>query len=62
MMYAYGELVLLRDIRSGDPTQRALPGESHAKVGVGAPPMCSLTRNWASGIPLKAKSRGNKRG
>jgi hypothetical protein len=31
--------------------ERALPGESFVKAGAGAPPMCNLTRNWASGIP-----------
>ena len=31
--------------------KRALPGESSMQAGAGAPPMCNLTRNWASGIP-----------
>jgi hypothetical protein len=31
--------------------RRALPGESSVQIGVGAPPMRNLMRNWASGIP-----------
>ena len=31
--------------------RRALPGENQVQTGAGAPPVCNLTRNWASGIP-----------
>ena len=31
--------------------RRAPPGESQVKASAGAPPMFSLRRNWASGIP-----------
>ena len=37
--------------------RRALPGESQAKAGAGAPSMCNLTRNWEKWQPADKPTR-----